>query len=441
MSDRKVIVIGGGVTGLGSGLTSGLPVYEMAGTPGGICASYYIAPGSRERAHRAPKDGEAYRFEIGGGHWLWGGDPLVLRFIQSVTPFKSYARKAAVFLAGQALSVPYPIQNHLGYLGHGLAKQALSEMLTSKAENHAPASMAEWFRHSFGPTLCEVFFDPFHELYTAGLWEKLAPQDESKSPVNFATVIEGAFNHVAHSAGYNINFLYPTDGLNTLVQRMAERCDIHYGSRIVQIDVKAKAILFEDGRELPYKSLLCTLPLKTALQIAGLNVSANPDPYTSVLVINIGAVKGPHCPQEHWLYIPASRTRFHRVGFYSNVDSSFLPASHRAAEDRTSIYVEKAYPGGQKPNDEEIRRVTEGVTRELQDWGWIQDVEVVDPTWVETAYTWMWPNSQWRDEAMRALQKHDIYQLGRYGRWAPKVTDQGIAHSIRDGMLAGATFR
>jgi len=81
------------------------------------------------------------------------------------------------------------------------------------------------------------------------------------------------------------------------------------------------------------------------------------------------------------------------------------------------------------------------VVQELQAWEWIEDVDVADPTWVETAYTWTWPNSQWREEAMRVLQEYGIYQLGRYGRWAPKVADQGIAQSIRDGLCAGASFK
>ena len=91
--------------------------------------------------------------------------------------------------------------------------------------------------------------------------------------------------------------------------------------------------------------------------------------------------------------------------------------------------------------DDEIEIFARSVTQELQAWGWIEDVEVVDPTWVETAYTWIWPKSRWRQEAMHILQEHDVYQLGRYGRWAPKVTDQGILQSIRDGMSAGAMFK
>jgi protoporphyrinogen oxidase len=440
--ERNTIVIGGGVTGLASGLSSGFPVYEMAQAPGGICASYYMAPGSSERFNQSDRDSEVYRFEIGGGHWLWGGDPLVLHFMKSLTTFKSYARKAAVYLPDKGISVPYPIQNHLSYLGTSVAKQALSEMVDAKSNNHAVTTMADWLRACFGETLCDIFFDPFHDLYTAGQWHKLAPQDELKSPVNISTALEGAFDHLpAQSAGYNVKFLYPTDGLNILARRMAQRCNIHFERKVTNICLNERTVLFDDGTTVPYKMLLCTLPLDQTLRMADLKVSSKTDPYTSVMVINIGAVKGPRCPSEHWMYIPHSKSGFHRVGFYNNVDSSFLPASARGSGDRTGIYVEKAYIGGRRPSKEDTKAVTESVVHELQDWEWIGDVEVADPTWIETAYTWVWPNSQWRQEAMLTLQEHGIYQLGRYGRWAVKVTDQGIAQSIRDGLCAGASLK
>ncbi len=72
---RQTLILGAGVTGLAAGYASGLPVYEAASAPGGICSSYYVRPGSTQRLSQAPADGEAYRFEIGGGHWIFGGDP------------------------------------------------------------------------------------------------------------------------------------------------------------------------------------------------------------------------------------------------------------------------------------------------------------------------------------------------------------------------------
>jgi len=92
-----------------------------------------------------------------------------------------------------------------------------------------------------------------------------------------------------------------------------------------------------------------------------------------------------------------------------------------------SIYVEKAYLEGQKPDEREIKALCESVVRELQEWGWIEKAEVVDPTWIEVAYTWTWPNSHWREKALKILEEHGIYQVGRYGRWV----FQGIGDSIK----------
>tara|TARA_B100001964_G_scaffold104991_1_gene117203 strand:- start:130 stop:651 length:522 start_codon:yes stop_codon:yes gene_type:complete len=171
------------------------------------------------------------------------------------------------------------------------------------------------------------------------------------------------------------------------------------------------------------------------MRLSGLEAEMAPDPATSVLVLNIGAERGPGCPDAHWLYIPDSKSGFHRLGFYSNVDKSFLPASSRAGQDRVSIYVETAYRHG-KPTDIEIEQYSESVISELQDWGFTGKIETVDPTWIEVAYTWSYPDSAWRKQALEMLRDRGIFQVGRYGRWI----FQGIADSIRDGLVAGSSF-
>ena len=70
-----LVVLGAGVSGLAVGMVSGAPVFEGADGPGGLCSSYYVRPDGSEKLDRAPPDGEAYRFEQGGGHWIFGGDP------------------------------------------------------------------------------------------------------------------------------------------------------------------------------------------------------------------------------------------------------------------------------------------------------------------------------------------------------------------------------
>ncbi len=436
IAGERRLVLGAGMAGLAAGLSSGLPVYEAEIKPGGICSSYYVESRKGKHLYNCPSDGEAYRFEVGGGHWIFGCDSLLLRFIRSLSAVKSYIRRSAVYLVDEDLLLPYPIQNNLRYLNPNTAAQALSEMVKASTAKEPLVTMADWLLAGFGPTLCDLFFYPFHEQYTAGLWRNISPQDAYKSPVSLSLAIQGAFSE-AKEVGYNATFVYPVDGLDTLTQRIASKCDIRYDKRVVRIDVEDKAVCFDDGSATRYDILLSTLPLNRVVEMANLAVEERLDPFTSVLTINIGATKGPRCPQDHWVYIPRSKSGFYRVGFYSNVDVSFLPTSARQAEERVGVYVEKAYLGGQRPVEAEAKIACRDVVRELQEWQWVRDVEVLAPTWIDVAYTWSWPGSKWKAKALGVLQEHDIYQVGRYASW----TFKGIADSMRDGFISGAIFR
>lgn len=101
-----------------------------------------------------PGDGGAYRFEIGGGHWIFGGDPLILRFINGLAPVKSYQWHSAVYFPSQNHFVPYPLQNHLRYLGQRLVARVPEEIATGQRCQNEILTMADWLQASFGRTLC-----------------------------------------------------------------------------------------------------------------------------------------------------------------------------------------------------------------------------------------------------------------------------------------------
>ena len=96
-------------------MASGFPVFEACEVVGGICASYYRRPGEGVRLPEAPASDDAYRFEYGGGHWIFGGDSAVLHFINALTPVRTYHRKSAVYFPEDGRLVPYPLQHHLAY--------------------------------------------------------------------------------------------------------------------------------------------------------------------------------------------------------------------------------------------------------------------------------------------------------------------------------------
>lgn len=430
---NNCFILGAGMTGLAAGFASGLPIFEAKSHPGGICSSYYLKPGDSKRLMTPPQNGEAYRFEIGGGHWIFGGDTLVLNFLKRFVKIKNYRRRSSILLNSGMLSVPYPIQNHLKFLKPDISARALMEMANGSGE---PRTMKDWLTTHFGPTLCKLFFHPFHELYTAGLFDRIAPQDSYKSPVNYSDIIQGAIS-AAPPVGYNVDFVYPEHGMGELARRLSAGIDLRFDKQVTKIDTKNKTLFFSDGTEQVYDKLLSTLPLNHMVRISGLRSDTGEDPYSSVLVLNIGAVSGDRCPEDHWLYVPESRSGFHRVGFYSNVDRSFLPRSMRTDSGRVSIYVERAYPGGRQPDSVDIQRYSDGVIRDLQELGYIGEVEVVDDTWIDVAYTWSWPASNWKEAIIKRLEENAIFPVGRYARWS----FQGIAASLRDGLLFGAAFR
>ena len=75
--------------------------------------------------------------------------------------------------------------------------------------------------------------------------------------------------------------------------------------------------------------------------------------------------------------------------------------------------------------------------RSSVDWGFIDGAEVVDPTWIDVAYTWSWPGSRWTRLASEALSRAGVHSIGRYGRWV----FQGIAESLHEGFAAGTAVR
>lgn len=437
---REVLVLGGGFSGLAAGVSGSFPVFEATDRPGGICASYYLKLGDAERLARPPSDGEAFRFEFGGGHWIWGADALVKRYFQSFSAIRFYRRSAAVFLPSQGVFIPYPLQHNLRYLRPGLAKQCLSEIQEASQKPVEATTMSEWFEAYFGKTLCELFFHPFHRLYTSGLSELIAPQDPSKSPVNLELVTKGAFEEVPE-VGYNNTFFYPVNGLDSLVRGLSHQCSVHYEKRVVAINIAERTVKFSDGEERPYDYLLSSIPLNNVLQLCGNPIPDQPDPYTSVLVLNMAATRTRNTPNYHWVYIPQSRGDFHRVGFYDNVDQHFLPVSMRDTGGFVSIYVEKALRGGQLMTSEQKERFVYDAVAQLNEWQWVGEVLATDLTFVDVAYTWPLPRSTWRGKALETLRSHNIIQIGRYGTWAVDLKEQGIVHSLVSGLLVGVLFR
>jgi len=369
----KNIILGAGVTGLSAGYNKNYPIFEASNQAGGICTSYI-------------KDG--FDFSVGGGHWIFENDKTTkaIEFIRSLVELKSYERKAGIYYNK---IFPYPIQTY-----------------SQKINESKSGFFKHWLLERFGNEMGNMFFLPFNEKYTAGLYDDIIQFDAFKTPP-------------AGSVGFVSRFHDPVGGLSKLIDSMASRCEINYSQKAVNINTVTKTVSFESGEWAKYDRLISTIPLDQTLKICGLKDFNLP--YSSVFVLNIGAYPGVNLPEEHWLYIPFCDSGFYRVGFYTNVDKA------KAPDGMVGLSVEMAY----HPQEEtfNLDKKIDQIIEELQRWGWISDVLTIDPTFVKCAYTWN-KTLEEREFYIDWLKQRDIISIGRYATWR----FQGMAESIQQGL-------
>lgn len=440
-SINRIVVIGGGVSGLFCGLLTGAPIFEKNTHPGGLLASYCFNPYTSEKSYCRNREEEAALFEIGGGHWLWGIDKneVIYRTLARFSDFRRYLRRSSVYLSDYDLFVPYPLQYHIRYLPRDLRDRALEDIITSRKENKSVdfsrLTFAEFLRITFGETLYKTFFEPYNYLYTAGLLYEVAPPRRMKIPDDIEVIIKGSREDLSALVGYNAYFYYPVIGLGPLMWRLYNETKCYLGHKVTFIDVERKLLTINDNHVVKYDIAYVAIPLLDILKNSSMkNFLKHHDPYTGVLVVNVLAKRGRKTPKDHWVYVSKSKSGFHRIGYYSNVDKMFLPTRYRS-EDYVSVYIEKTFKGGSAPKslDTEITRILS----EAKDLDFIGEIIAYDYNFVEIAYTWLRPGSTWVDDTIRVLLNHDIITVGRYANWG-KV--EGIVESMEDAFKACSVF-
>ena len=434
MLQAKTLILGGGMCGLGAALASQLAAYEATGQPGGVCYSYYVDPDGSPRDPRTHDVSRCFRFEPAGGHWMFGVSPDSLARMEKFAAFRKYKRQAAVYFPQSGQLVPFPMQDNLRYLDKTLRDRIVAEICYDRSGSYGESpSLKDWLLHNFGPTLCELFFFPFNERYTAGLYSDIAPQDAYKSALDRQRVLQGASGNI-DDKGYNSVFYYPGDGLDHLIRNISAECTMHFDHAVSGIDTEDRQVHFANGTQAPYDRIISTIPLNNMVRLCKIDDGCQPDPATAVLVVNIGAVKG-RCDFSpyHWIYLPSSSSGMHRFGFYNHVDSSFLPINYRNRTDIVSIYAERSFSSVSPPGLEEQSSASSAIVEELKDWGVISEPIVISWTFTDPAYTWSRRGSTWAQHAIHRLAEAGISQIGRYGGWR----FQGMLESFEQGLSAG----
>ena len=352
----KTIILGAGITGLTAGYDTDAEIYEARDIAGGLCVS---------------KQFFDYKYDESGGHWIFGLTPKVNDFFAELgVELKETDKNAGVYL-------------------NRIINGSIQDFANQKG-NISPNTMKQYFHEKFGTHLCNLFFYPFNERYTNGLYEMAKMENEYKTPQNTST--------------YNDTFAYPVDTLKGLIDKLEEKCTIHYNHKLTAINIKDKRLVFNDGKEVFYDRLISTIPL---CDLFGIDL-----PFVSVKVFNVVGKKGYNFPEEQWLYIPYGR--FYRVGFYNNAFSNF------SREGTAVAYVEST----------DMDLTPDEVAHKLKEWKWLQYTNVIDTKEIPIAYTYVLPSTPDIQYYLNLLSAQNIHSIGRYGKWR----FQGMSECINDGL-------
>jgi protoporphyrinogen oxidase len=386
-----------------------------------------------------------YAFDM-SGHFLHSSDPAVLDWILRLPgiAWDAVTRDARVWLRGKL--TPYPFQANLK--GHdpsfvrrclaGFAAERIREAVDGEA---APANFAEWLMGRFGKEMCRAFFFPYNRKMWCTALDKMGYDWTAWSvPVpRFEELLAGVRGEAREGMGYNAAFRYPRrGGIGALPRALARPIGarVRTGVRVVRIDLRRKIVHTSDGKAIPFRAAISTIPLpELSDRSEGLPAAARQASsalkWVKVLAINLG-VSGVRNPPGHWIYVPERSYPYFRAGFLSNVDRSAAP------QGGASIFVEKSFPpGASVRTDAEVASALRG----LQRMGILQRGSVIEeqrPVMLDPAYVVF---DRRRGKAVshltREFRRRGVILAGRYGAW----DYYGMERSVADGMRAAREAR
>lgn len=445
MTDKRIVIIGAGPTGLGAGYRlkelgyKNFTIYERSSFLGGLASSHV--------------DDMGFTWDI-GGHVMFSHYEYYDQVFDKLMgdDYQLNMRESWVRMFDRW--VPYPFQNNIRYLPEAVTYECIAGLIDAQyGRNPKEArNFDEFIDAVFGEGIAKYFMKPYNYkvwAHPAALmnkeWigERVAIIDVKKAIKN-VLLAEDDFGW-----GPNNQFKFPLrGGTGEFYRRFGPVLDDHIrlGKLMSGIDVKARQITFEDGEIAPYDILLSSIPLDVLCtrllhnQIdAAVEEAAASLRHSGGCMVGVG-FKQP-CPStKSWMYFPEENCPFYRVTYLSNYSPYMTPDN----ANYYSLLCETSY-SKYRPIDK--KTIIEQTITGLVASGMISEHDRKDivTTWLYDAeYSYPIPTVD-RDEilalAIPYLEGLGIYSRGRFGMWKYEVanTDHSLMQGVEliDSLLLG----
>ena len=438
MHRSKVLIIGGGPTGLGAAYRlrelgyENWTLYEKSNYLGGHSSSHV--------------DSHGFVWDE-GGHVIFSHYRYFDKLIDAMLGQEENQLVRESWIVKEESWIPYPFQNNLRYLPKPLQVSCLLGAAQAAASGKAlaAANFRDWILAAFGEGIAEAFMFPYNSKVWTTPLEEMSKSwiAERVSVVDFQRLLENVLYQRDEVAwGPNNKFRFPLHGgTGEIYRRMAHLFPekIKTGKELVEVDSVAKRVSFSDGTGDSYDVLISTVPLDLFVGMLKLRDSelleaASDLRHNNLLVMGLGLEKQIET-NKCWIYFADPEMPCYRATYFSHYSPFNVP---NGDTDRySSLMCEMSYRAGESP---EPSKVTEQVITGLIRAGIIEESDcgrIVSRYHRAVPYSYPIPTLN-RDRALSILQpallKNRIYSRGRFGAWRYEIGN--MDHSVMMGVEA-----
>lgn len=445
MTDKRIVIIGAGPTGLGAAYRlkelgyKDFVIYEKSDVLGGLASSR--------------TDDKGFTWDI-GGHVMFSHYEYYDQVFDKLMGDEYQLNMRESWVRMFDRWVPYPFQNNIRYLPESVTYECIAGLIDAQygRDPKQARNFDEFIDAVFGEGIARHFMKPYNFKVWAHpasmmnkewIGERVAIIDVKKAIRN-VLLQENDFGW-----GPNNQFKFPLrGGTGEFYRRFGPVLGEHLrlGKEMVGIDAVKKEVTFADGETSGYDILISAAPLDLLCtsflhgQIAGdVEKSAAGLVHSGGCMVGVG-IKQP-CPStKSWMYFPEDNCPFYRVTYLSNYSPNMTPGD----DQHYSLLCETSY-SPYRPIDK--GSIVEETIRGLVASGLISEKDRKDivSTWLYDAeYSYPVPTIE-RDNILARvipyLQSLGIYSRGRFGMWKYEVanTDHSLMQGVEliDSLLLG----
>lgn len=438
MNNKRIVIIGGGPTGLGAAYRlhelqyNNWVLYERSDYVGGHASSH--------------ADPHGFVWDE-GGHVIFSHYKYFDKLVDDMLgQAENQLIRESWIVKGESW-IPYPFQNNLRYLPKPIQVSCLlgAAKAAANGNSHASANFRDWILATFGEGIAEAFMFPYNSKVWTTPLEQMSKSwmAERVAVVDFKRLLENVL-YERDDAGWgpNSKFRFPLHGgTGEIYRNMANRFPekVKTGKELVAVDTASRRVSFADGTGDTYDVLISTAPLDLLVGMlkqpdGKLQEAAADLHHNNLLVLGIGLEKKIETGK-CWIYFADLDMPCYRATYFSHYSPFNVPNGD--TERYSSLMCEMSFRVGETPDPQHmLDQVISGLIRAKM-------LDESDRRRVVSRYHRTVPYSYpiptlGRDRALSILQpalmEKGIYSRGRFGAWRYEIGN--MDHSVMMGVEA-----